>query len=85
MYDDIISHAPKQAQKRIRVYVETVEHEETPESLRELYGVADIKELVQHLVEYECGTPYVENDQLISDYRVFWSTLDKMYGEGNYP
>lgn len=79
MYEDIVAKAPsKRAQQRIRIYAECVESEETPESLLKLYEVKDLKELVQHLVEYECGSPYEVDDRLTKDYRLFWRTMNKV-------
>ena len=79
MYEDIVKHAPADARQRIQMYVECVEEEEDPAELPEKYGVKDIQELVQHLVEYECGTRYDRStDKLIADYKLFWETLDKV-------
>jgi len=76
MYDEIISHAPKDAQERIRTYADAVAHDVGDfKELLKPYGVESIKELVQHLVEFECGTRYLSNDPLIEDYQMFWSAL----------
>jgi len=81
MYEDIVKHAPAAARQRIQIYAESVEEVEDPAELLEKYGVKDLKELVQHLVEYESGTPYdVGTDKLIPDYKLFWEMLDKVYG-----
>jgi len=86
MYEDIIRRAPRHVQERIRYYADAVEHDtsEYPKLL-EPYGVESVRELVQHLVEYECGTPYLDDDPLISDYKLFWSHMGKMFGEDNIP
>lgn len=82
MYEDIIKRAPPSARKRISEYAQCAEEEETSESLQQFYGVKDIKELVQHLTEFECGTAYdVATDKLIADYTTFWRTLAKVNGE----
>lgn len=86
MYDNIIKHAPKPAQARIVEYVQCVEEVEDLSDLPEKYGVKDIEELVQHLVEYECGTQYdTATDALIRDYKTFWGVMDKIYGSVEGP
>lgn len=84
MYEDIIKHAPKKAQERIRVFIETVEQTDSPTRMQQLYHVHDLRELINHLVEYECGTPYIIEDPLISSYRAFWDAMDKTYGKNGY-
>lgn len=84
MYEDIIRYAPKAAQERIRIFAETVEQIDSPARLQQYYHVGDLRELISHLVEYECGTAYIAEDPLISSYRGFWSTLDKAYGKDRY-
>ena len=81
MFDDIIKHAPKDAQQRIKEYVRCAMEEEAPEGLRNKYGVKDFEEMTSHLVEYECGTPYIFEDKLIRDYRAFWRLMDAIFGD----
>ena len=85
MYEDSIKHAPKKAQERIRIFAETVEQIDSPSKLQQFYRVRDLRELINHLVEYECGTPYMADDPLIGSYRAFWSTLDKSLGPDHSP
>lgn len=68
MYEHILKDASGPAQERIRRYIESCIEGETPESLQRLYNVKDMEELVNHLVEYECGTRYTTEDPLINDY-----------------
>jgi len=77
MYEDIIKYAPKEAQERIRLFAETVEQSDSTSSFQKLYKVRDMRELINHLVEYECGTPYLLEDPLISSYRAFWNSMAK--------
>lgn len=79
-FKDIVKHLPQDAQKRIIVYAECVEEEENLDDLPEVYNVKDITELVRHLTEYEGGTPYLDEDRLIRDYRLFWSVMGKACG-----
>lgn len=76
MFDDIIKHAPKDAQRRINEYVQYAMEEETLEDLPSKYGVKDFKEMTSHLVQYECGQRYPDEDQLIKDYKLFWEVVD---------
>lgn len=78
MYENIIRRAPREAQDRICAYVEELEHEAGKhKEVLEAYGVKSIRELVQHLVEYECGTQYVAEDPIIIDYKFFWEVMNK--------
>jgi hypothetical protein len=79
-FQALIKHLSADAQKRILVYAECVEEEETPESLAEMYDVKDVTELVNHLAEFESGTAYLVEDKLIRDYRLFWSVMGKVCG-----
>lgn len=68
MYEHILKYATGPAQERIRRYIASCIEGETPESLQRLYNVKDMEELVNHLVEYECGTSYILEDPLMNDY-----------------
>jgi hypothetical protein len=81
LFKDVVKHLPPDAQKRVLVYAECVEEEETSESLAEMYDVKDVTELVNHLAEFESGkTPYLAEDKLIQDYKLFWSVMGKVCG-----
>ena len=71
-YFSIIAHLSEPAQQRIMAYANEVAHKNfTPQELEEHLGVKTFLELVQHLSEYESGTPYILEDPLISDYNRF--------------
>lgn len=80
MYDDIVAHLPTKARKRVLIYAESVEEAHDTAELPEYYNVTGVRELVQHLAEYESGTAYPHDDKLIADYKLFWNVLGNVYG-----
>jgi hypothetical protein len=77
-YYHIIAHLSKPAQDRIMAYVNEIAQQNlTPSELYEHYQVQNLTELVQHLAEYESGTPYVLEDPLIQDYNQFSTSYHK--------
>ena len=68
-YADIIKVLPEVKQRKVAEYVDEVYHSGEPVTN---YGVRTWKELVQHLVEFESGTPYVTDLQPIDDYTTYW-------------
>lgn len=72
-YADIIRVLPEEKQKRVAEYVDEAYHQGDPVST---YGVRTWKELVQHLVEFESGTPYVTDQPPIQDYLLYWKEAE---------
>ncbi len=72
-YADILKVLPEMKRRRVATYVDEAYHlGDSPA----VYNVKTWKELVQHLVEFESGTPYVTNLQPIDDYLLYWKALE---------
>lgn len=72
-YADIIRVLPAEKQRKVAEYVDEAYYLGDPITT---YGVRSWKQLVQHLVEFESGTPYVTDMPPIQDYLLYWHTLE---------
>jgi len=72
-YADILKVLPEVKQRKVAEYVDEAFH--SGDHITD-YGVRTWKELVQHLVELESGTPYVTELQPIKDYLTYWKALE---------
>jgi len=68
-YANIIKILPPTKQRKVAEYVDEAFHSGDPVSI---YGVRTWKQLVQHLVEFESGTPYVIELPPFQDYLLYW-------------
>ena len=67
---DIITLAPVEVQDIIGQFADSVASEDSSR-LAAHYSVGSLEELVHHIVEFECGTPYEQNMQPIKDWLTY--------------
>lgn len=72
-YADVIKVLPTKKRQKVAEYVDEAYQLADPVTT---YGVRSWKQLVQHLVEFESGTPYLTDRSPIADYLLYWKELE---------
>lgn len=73
-YANILKVLPLKKRRKVAEYVDEAYH--TTDQIS-IYGVRSWKQLVQHLVEFESGTPYLTDLPPIQDYLLYWKEAEK--------